>query len=115
MWLQGDNGLNSTDSRHYGPVPYALLKGRAFCKARICQSVLWMTMAAERWTQREDDERSARPAVAVHPALLTAPLSHAECAMAVTAQPAECHAAAVLQVWPAWEAGWIDSRVPPRS
>jgi Signal peptidase, peptidase S26 len=34
VWLQGDNTLNSTDSRHYGPVPYALLKGRAFCKAR---------------------------------------------------------------------------------
>ena len=32
VWLQGDNTLNSTDSRHYGPVPYALLKGRAFCK-----------------------------------------------------------------------------------
>jgi len=32
VWLQGDNILNSTDSRHYGPVPYALLKGRAFCK-----------------------------------------------------------------------------------
>lgn len=32
IWLQGDNDLNSTDSRHYGPVPYALVEGRAFLK-----------------------------------------------------------------------------------
>lgn len=32
VWLQGDNPTNSTDSRHYGPVPYALLEGRAFLK-----------------------------------------------------------------------------------
>ena len=30
--LQGDNFSNSTDSRHYGPVPYALLRGRVFFK-----------------------------------------------------------------------------------
>eukprot|EP00250_Pteridium_aquilinum_P006822 c16660_g2_i1 orf=812-1297(-) len=28
VWLQGDNLLNSADSRNYGPVPYALLKGK---------------------------------------------------------------------------------------
>jgi hypothetical protein len=27
VWLQGDNESNSTDSRHYGPVPEALVKG----------------------------------------------------------------------------------------
>jgi signal peptidase I len=32
VWLQGDNLHNSTDSRHYGPVPYALLRGRVFAK-----------------------------------------------------------------------------------
>ena len=32
VWLQGDNFINSTDSRHYGPVPYALIRGRAFLK-----------------------------------------------------------------------------------
>ena len=32
VWLQGDNTLNSTDSRHYGPVPYALLEGRVFLR-----------------------------------------------------------------------------------
>ncbi len=35
VWLQGDNALNSTDSRHYGPVPYALIRGRAFLKVRL--------------------------------------------------------------------------------
>lgn len=28
MWLEGDNQHNSTDSRNYGPVPLALLRGR---------------------------------------------------------------------------------------
>jgi len=28
VWLQGDNTRNSNDSRHYGPVPTALLRGR---------------------------------------------------------------------------------------
>jgi len=32
VWLQGDNLYNSTDSRHYGPVPYALMKGKVFYK-----------------------------------------------------------------------------------
>jgi signal peptidase I len=32
VWLQGDNTCNSTDSREYGPVPYALLRGRVTLK-----------------------------------------------------------------------------------
>jgi len=28
IWLEGDNALNSTDSRYYGPVPSSLIKGR---------------------------------------------------------------------------------------
>eukprot|EP00271_Cylindrocystis_brebissonii_P014916 TRINITY_DN36617_c0_g1_i1.p1 TRINITY_DN36617_c0_g1~~TRINITY_DN36617_c0_g1_i1.p1 ORF type:complete len:167 (-),score=18.83 TRINITY_DN36617_c0_g1_i1:310-810(-) len=32
VWLQGDNMANSTDSRHYGPVPYALIRGKVFYK-----------------------------------------------------------------------------------
>ncbi len=28
VWLQGDNAANSTDSRAYGPVPLALVRGR---------------------------------------------------------------------------------------
>ncbi|KAK2177462.1 hypothetical protein NP493_597g03013 [Ridgeia piscesae] len=32
VWLEGDNKDNSTDSRSYGPVPYALLRSRVFFK-----------------------------------------------------------------------------------
>ncbi|XP_076255330.1 mitochondrial inner membrane protease subunit 1-like [Rhynchophorus ferrugineus] len=32
VWLQGDNGNNSTDSRNYGPVPIGLIRSRAICK-----------------------------------------------------------------------------------
>jgi len=32
VWLAGDNSHNSTDSRSYGPVPLALLRGRVFFK-----------------------------------------------------------------------------------
>ncbi|PIO40201.1 hypothetical protein AB205_0054960, partial [Aquarana catesbeiana] len=28
VWLEGDNLKNSTDSRSYGSVPYALIRGR---------------------------------------------------------------------------------------
>ena len=35
VWLAGDNNVNSTDSRTYGPVPLALLKGRAFTKMSL--------------------------------------------------------------------------------
>ena len=30
VWLEGDNSDVSSDSRTYGPVPYALLKSRVF-------------------------------------------------------------------------------------
>lgn len=39
VWLQGDNALNSTDSRHYGPVPYATLRGRVVTK--VYPTVCW--------------------------------------------------------------------------
>lgn len=32
VWLQGDNGTNSTDSRNYGPVPLGLIRSKAVCK-----------------------------------------------------------------------------------
>ncbi|XP_043561483.1 mitochondrial inner membrane protease subunit 1 [Chiloscyllium plagiosum] len=32
VWLEGDNLQNSTDSRNYGPIPYALIRGRACFK-----------------------------------------------------------------------------------
>jgi Signal peptidase, peptidase S26 len=33
VWLQGDNLLLSRDSREYGPVPLALLRGRVIAQA----------------------------------------------------------------------------------
>jgi mitochondrial inner membrane protease subunit 1 len=32
VWLQGDNLANSIDSRDYGPVPEAILKGRVLAR-----------------------------------------------------------------------------------
>lgn len=43
VWLAGDNLANSTDSRHYGPVPLALVKGRVM--ARLYPHPQWMPPA----------------------------------------------------------------------
>jgi signal peptidase I len=32
IWLEGDNALNSSDSRHYGPVPASLIVGRVVAR-----------------------------------------------------------------------------------
>ncbi|RUS21821.1 IMP1 inner mitochondrial membrane peptidase-like protein [Endogone sp. FLAS-F59071] len=40
VWLGGDNMSNSTDSRLYGPVPLALVKGRVF--ARVWPEPGWI-------------------------------------------------------------------------
>lgn len=32
VWLQGDNLIMSRDSREYGPVPLALVRGRVVCQ-----------------------------------------------------------------------------------
>lgn len=32
IWIEGDNPKNSTDSRYYGPVPQALIRGRVLMK-----------------------------------------------------------------------------------
>lgn len=32
MWLEGDNLIVSRDSREYGPVPLALVRGRAMAQ-----------------------------------------------------------------------------------
>lgn len=42
VWLQGDNLMNSTDSREYGPVPYALIRGRVVCKIWPPWDVGWI-------------------------------------------------------------------------
>ncbi|KAJ8441259.1 hypothetical protein Cgig2_000632 [Carnegiea gigantea] len=33
VWIQGDNVYESNDSRHYGPVPYGLIQGKALCRS----------------------------------------------------------------------------------
>ena len=44
VWIVGDNLSNSTDSRHYGPVPLAMVKGKVLARVRgaltvhVCQS-----------------------------------------------------------------------------
>jgi mitochondrial inner membrane protease subunit 1 len=37
IWLLGDNPFNSHDSRHYGPVPMSMLKGRVVRKIRLLE------------------------------------------------------------------------------
>ncbi|XP_070819807.1 mitochondrial inner membrane protease subunit 1 isoform X1 [Chaetodon trifascialis] len=39
VWLEGDNLTNSSDSRSYGPVPYALIRGRVCLKLWPLHSV----------------------------------------------------------------------------
>lgn len=41
VWLTGDNLANSTDSRHYGPVPLGMVKGKVI--ARVYPSPRWLT------------------------------------------------------------------------
>ncbi|WFD45056.1 hypothetical protein MPSI1_003733 [Malassezia psittaci] len=45
VWLAGDNLANSTDSRHYGPVPLALVKGRVL--ARLYPRPQWLHNALQ--------------------------------------------------------------------
>ena len=42
VWLQGDNKDNSTDSRDYGPVPFALIMGKVFVRVWPPSQVGWM-------------------------------------------------------------------------
>ncbi|WFD32752.1 hypothetical protein MSPP1_003803 [Malassezia sp. CBS 17886] len=56
VWLVGDNLANSTDSRHYGPVPLALVKGRVL--ARLYPKPNWLSNGIHWW--REGDEHGSR-------------------------------------------------------
>ncbi|PWN54100.1 LexA/Signal peptidase [Violaceomyces palustris] len=40
VWLTGDNLSNSTDSRHYGPVPMGMVRGKVI--ARLFPNPLWL-------------------------------------------------------------------------
>jgi signal peptidase I len=42
VWLEGDNPANSSDSRHYGPVPASLIVGRVLCRAWPIRGHAWM-------------------------------------------------------------------------
>lgn len=35
VWLEGDNPSNSSDSRSYGPIPLAMVRGRVFFKVMV--------------------------------------------------------------------------------
>ncbi|KAI9221425.1 peptidase S24/S26A/S26B/S26C [Blastocladiella britannica] len=65
VWLSGDNMSNSTDSRNYGPVPMALVKGKV--TARIWPEPKWIVNGIEQAKlermvqQRELEEASRRP------------------------------------------------------
>ena len=50
VWLEGDNPLDSVDSRYYGPVPAALIRGRAIAR-------VWPPWAA----RRLDRDSAPRP------------------------------------------------------
>lgn len=45
IWLGGDNMANSTDSRHYGPVPLGLVRGKVV--ARVTPSFTWLPNALQ--------------------------------------------------------------------
>jgi signal peptidase I len=53
VWLEGDNRPWSRDSRHYGPVPRALVEGRAFAVRDARTSVL--NLRAWRWIRGRED------------------------------------------------------------
>ena len=42
IWLEGDNPNNSTDSRHYGTVPAALILGRVLLKVWPPEETGWV-------------------------------------------------------------------------
>merc|ERR1711865_168038 len=47
VWLAGDNTANSTDSRMYGPIPYALIQGRVCLKVWPPSEFGWVKNALE--------------------------------------------------------------------
>lgn len=51
VWLEGDNAINSTDSRSYGPVPYALLRSRVFYKIWPLTDIGKVQGKEKRWHQ----------------------------------------------------------------
>ena len=59
-WLQGDNHLNPTDSRSYGPVPVALVRARVYFRAwppsragRVARGEALLSEGGRRWYEQE--------------------------------------------------------------
>ncbi|CAJ0844539.1 16125_t:CDS:2 [Entrophospora sp. SA101] len=47
IWIQGDNMNNSIDSRSYGPVPHALIRGRVFARSVTVDEFVVVIMAGD--------------------------------------------------------------------
>eukprot|EP00887_Chlorella_sp_A99_P007003 scaffold2.g7003.t1 len=60
VWLQGDNFNNSTDSRQYGPVPYAMLRGRVFLKVWPLWEAGWVENRLPDWMPSTRDRELQR-------------------------------------------------------
>ncbi|CDR88095.1 related to IMP1-protease, mitochondrial [Sporisorium scitamineum] len=45
VWLAGENMANSTDSRHYGPVPLGMVRGKVL--ARVSPNPRWLSNSLE--------------------------------------------------------------------
>jgi hypothetical protein len=58
VWVQGDNLQNSADSRSYGPIPEALVEGKAL--ARLFPEPTWLTRTLK-WS-KQDEYRAAAEA-----------------------------------------------------
>jgi mitochondrial inner membrane protease subunit 1 len=53
VWLEGDNRPWSRDSRHYGPVPRAMVEGKAFAVRDARTSVL--NLRAWHWIRGREE------------------------------------------------------------
>ena len=58
LWLEGDNPNNSTDSRHYGPIPAALVTGRVFAKVWPPEEARWVNTEACEEAHRNQQKKS---------------------------------------------------------
>lgn len=61
VWLQGDNKLNSIDSRTYGPVPMALIQGRAIFKFKRTPYFIEFFSREIPFDEEEDNAATNKP------------------------------------------------------
>jgi signal peptidase I len=62
VWVEGDNPANSSDSRHYGPVPMALVVGRVLARVWPLRGRAWMRRGARPQHQQRRDGSTVLPA-----------------------------------------------------